>query len=86
MSVYFEQENFNRNQNTTSPEGSPMALFLIKKGIVKNTEDADTILILAALLSVGLSVYLFIFGFNLPERTVPQAPIEEVPSSEQLEL
>lgn len=89
MSFEFEQENFNRNQftNTSSSSGSAMVDFLIKQGIVKDAATANAILVIGALLGIALSIYFFIFGFSLPQRTPAPVPIaEEGIPSEELEF
>lgn len=87
MSFEFEpQENFNRSQlSSTSSSGSAMVDFLIKQGIVKDAASANVILVVSTLLGIALSIYFFVFGFNLPQGSTP-APTQRIPVQQELEL
>jgi hypothetical protein len=87
MSFEFEQENFQGNQFTnTSSSGSVMVDFLIKQGIVKDATSANIALGLVAFVGILLSIYFFIFGFNLPQPTPQQAPTPASLPGQELEL
>lgn len=88
MTIEFNENNFSANQFTnTSSSGSAMVDFLIKKGIVKDSATGNNLLTVFALCGIGLSIYLFIFGFNVPQFNNAQSetPIVEVNQNEILD-
>ena len=85
MSVDFQENfsstQFNNGQFNPSSSGSAMVDFLIKQGIAKDAATANIILVVFSLLFIGVSIYLFIFGFSLPQSTpdLPPVPAEPLP-------
>ena len=74
MSIEFQDENFTPRQFGGLPadqkSGSAMVDFLINKGIVKDAASANMILIITSLIFIAMSVYFFVYGFSLPQRSV----------------
>jgi hypothetical protein len=97
MGIEFQEENFAPQRfvpggiPAQNKSGSKMVDFLIKQGIVKDASSANIVLIFAALLFLGLSIYFFIFGFNLPtfsQNSSEESQIEEIeqPPATELEM
>lgn len=53
--------------------GSKMGDWLVKKGIAASAESANLILIIFGIVIFALSIYVFIYGFNLPPTSTPQS-------------
>lgn len=70
MSIEFQEDKFEKYNRNTLPgaqvKSSKFAEWLIKKGIVKSMAAANMFLTVVALLIFGISIYIFIFGFNFP--------------------
>lgn len=87
MSIEFDGDNFGVRQggintsSTNSSSGSAMVDLLIKNGIAKDESSANVILVVGALFLIALSIYFFIYGFNLPQKSTPPTtppPVLEV--------
>ena len=77
MGIQFEEEDsFTRNRFNTSNNhqaGSKMADWLVKSNIVKDAATANIILTIVAIFAFLLSVYFFMYGFNLPQFNTPES-------------
>jgi hypothetical protein len=70
MSIEFSEDmssqQFTGGVSTSGRSGSAMVDFLIGHGIVKDEKSANVILIVCSLIFIGISIYLFKYGFALP--------------------
>jgi hypothetical protein len=69
--VDFEENNFDRGfsnsgTNIQSQTGSKMGDWLINNGIATSPQSANIILLIIGLLIFIISIYVFVYGFNLP--------------------
>ena len=82
MSIEFQDEKFSSNQfnQVGSSSGSKMVDFLIKNGVVKDAASANIILIVGSLVFIAISIYIFVYGFNLPQSNTPAPSNRALPS------
>jgi hypothetical protein len=89
MGIEFQEENFNNqqfSQNIDQKSGSVMVDFLIRKGVVKDAATANIFLVVVALIFIVISIYLFVYGFELPgASSVPPVQVDPVLQQESLE-
>lgn len=90
MSIEFQDNSlssgqFNNFSGNQGSSGSAMVDFLIKNGIVKDAAAGNLVLIAGSLIFIGISIYFFIFGFNLPQGSQPAA-VQSQTTSAELEL
>ncbi|MEN9921469.1 MAG: hypothetical protein RLZZ517_447 [Candidatus Parcubacteria bacterium] len=69
MSIEFSEDVSSQqftNVSTGARSGSAMVDFLINHGVVKDEKTANAVLVVGALIFIGISIYLFKYGFSLP--------------------
>ncbi len=86
MNVQFDEDNFSGPQNfggmpqqPQSSSGSGMIGWMVRSGLAKDTNSANVILTILALIVFGISIYFFMFGFSKPTFSGPQQPPQEIP-------
>ena len=68
--IQFEEENFksHRTDQDKIKTGSKISDWIIKMELAKDANSANLIMIIATILFFGASIYVFVYGFNLPQK------------------
>lgn len=92
MNVQFDEDEFSHRAvsggrnlyvNPNAESGSKMGSWLVRHGLSNNAMSSNFILIAIAFFVFFISIYLFIYGFHLPNFSRPIGP--ELPP-EELEI
>jgi hypothetical protein len=83
MSIEFDEYNYTQvSDQSKAKTGSKMGDWLVRMGIAKNAFAANLILTIVAVLIFALSIYFFMYGFNLPQKTVTPVNNTNLPGLE----
>lgn len=84
MGIEFQEEKFSKYNRSGLPnsqvKNSLFVRVLITNGIVKDVASANIFLTVMSLLIFALSIYVFIFGFSLPEKSRQNPVPPDLPS------